>query len=64
MLLLTKRDGHQQNIYIVTISEIILGDMVRTEYRIQFNKKKDFHYKGPLYSLGKLKKKEFVYKHT
>lgn len=40
------------------------GDMVRTEYRIQYNVKKDFHYKGPMISTGKLKKKESNYKHT
>lgn len=40
------------------------SDMVRTEYGIQFNTKKGIHYKGPLYSTGQLKKREFNYKHT
>ncbi len=44
--------------------KILHSDQVRTEYRIQFNKKKDVHYKGPIISTGKLKKKERVYKHT
>lgn len=43
--------------------KIKLGDMKRTEYRIQFNPKKECHYKGPLYSLGNLKKREYNYKH-
>jgi hypothetical protein len=40
------------------------SDMKRTEYRIQYNNKKDIHYKGPLFSTGMLKKKEANYKHT
>ncbi len=40
------------------------SDMKRTEYRIRYNTKKDFHYKGALFSTGILKKKEQVYKHT
>ena len=40
------------------------SDMVRTEYRIQYNPKKEIHYKGPLYSTGLLKGKENNYKHT
>lgn len=44
--------------------ESLHSDMKRTEYRIQFNTKKDIHYKGPMYSTGKLKKTEFNYKHT
>lgn len=40
------------------------GDQKRTEYRIQFNTKKEVHYKGPLYSTGMLKKKEQNYKHS
>lgn len=39
------------------------SDLVRTEYRIQYNPKKEIHYKGSLYNTGVLKKKEFVYKH-
>lgn len=39
------------------------SDMRRTEYRIQYNKK-EIHYKGPKFSVGKLKKTEFNYKHT
>ena len=38
--------------------------MKRTEYRIQINPKKNIHYKGPIFSTGKLKKKEYNYKHT
>jgi hypothetical protein len=40
------------------------SDMVRTEYGIQYNKKKDIHYKGPIYSTGQLKKRELNYKHS
>jgi hypothetical protein len=40
------------------------SDMTRTEYRIQFNTRKENHYKGPMYSTGTLKKKEQNYKHT
>ena len=39
------------------------SDMLRTEYRIQFNPKKEIHYKGPMFNTGILKKKEHVYKH-
>jgi hypothetical protein len=39
------------------------SDMVRTEYRIQY-RKKDVHFKGPMYSTGKLKRKECNYTHT
>jgi hypothetical protein len=42
---------------------VLHSDMTRTEYRIQF-RKKDVHYKGPLYSTGKLKTRELNYKHT
>jgi hypothetical protein len=44
--------------------ESLNGDMKRTEYRIQYNTKKEIHYKGPLFSTGKLRKKEQNYKHT
>lgn len=47
-----------------TPHETLNGDMKRTEYRIQYNTKKDIHYKGPLYSTGKLRKTEQNYKHT
>ncbi len=40
------------------------SDMVRTEYRININPSKALHYKAPLFSTGKFKKKEMVYKHT
>lgn len=40
------------------------SDMSRTEYRIQFNPKKEIHYKGPMFSTGLLKRKEHNYKHT
>jgi hypothetical protein len=40
------------------------SDMTRTEYGIQFNKKKDIHFKEPLYSTGQLKKRQLNYKHT
>lgn len=40
------------------------SDMIRTEYRINFNQEKPLHYKGPLFSTGALKKKEIVHKHT
>jgi hypothetical protein len=42
---------------------VLHGDMTRTEYRIQY-RKKDVHYKGPLYSTGQLKRKEMNYTHT
>jgi hypothetical protein len=40
------------------------GDMTRTEYGIQFNLKKEIHFKEPLYSTGQLKKRQLNYKHT
>lgn len=40
------------------------GDMVRTEYRIQYNPKKEFHYKKPKFNTGILNQKEKNYKHT
>jgi len=45
-------------------SENFNSDMKRTEYRIAYNPKKECHYKGPLYSTGKLKLIETNYKHT
>lgn len=47
-----------------TPHESLNSDMKRTEYRIQYNTRKDIHYKGPMFSTGKLKKKEQNYKHT
>lgn len=46
-----------------TTDRSLQSDMVRTEYRIQFNTKKDVHYKGPMFNTGYLNKKEKVYKH-
>ena len=40
------------------------SDMRRTEYRIQYNRRKDFHYKQPTFNTGVLKQKERNYKHT
>ncbi len=40
------------------------SDMKRSEYRININPPKGIHYKGPIFSTGALKKKEYVYKHT
>jgi hypothetical protein len=40
------------------------SDAIRTEYRININPNKDFHYRGPINSTGRLKRKEVVYKHT
>jgi hypothetical protein len=40
------------------------SDMKRTEYRMQYNTKKDVHYTGPMFSTGLLKKKETNYKFT
>jgi len=38
--------------------------MKRTEYRIQFNPKKETHYKGPIYTNGALKMRETNYIHS
>ena len=43
---------------------VLNSDMKRTEYKIQYNPKKEFCYKGPIMSTGALKKKENNYKHT
>lgn len=43
--------------------KVLNSDMTRTEYRIQYNTKKDFGWKKPIPSTGKLQKKEKVYKH-
>lgn len=40
------------------------SDMIRTEYRINFNRPKPLHYKGPLYSTGAFKKKEINHRDT
>jgi len=40
------------------------SDQKRTEYRIQYNTKKEIHYKGPRFCTGELKKKELNYRHT
>ena len=64
------RDSGYTNNHIVcnekgwTTDKQLHSDQKRTEYRIQYNTKKDIHYKGPMISTGKLKKKEKVYKHT
>lgn len=38
--------------------------MVRSEYRIQYNNKKEFHYKLSMFSRGIFKAKEINYKHN
>lgn len=40
------------------------SDMVRTEYGINYNRKKEIPYKGPLFCSGQKKKRELNYKHT
>jgi hypothetical protein len=64
-----KESGYSNNHFTFdktgwTPHENLNGDMKRTEYRIQYNPKKEIHYKGPLFSTGKLKMKEQNYKHT
>lgn len=46
------------------LSPTFSSDMKRTEYRIQYNPKKELHYKKPTFSTGVLKHKEKNYKHT
>ena len=43
---------------------VLHSDMERSEYRININPIKGVHYNGPIFSTGKYKKKEVVYKHT
>ena len=47
-----------------TPEKVLNSDQKRTEYRLQYNVKKEIHYKGPIISTGKLKKKEKVYRFT
>lgn len=47
-----------------TPKKILHSDQKRTEYSIQYNVKKDFGWKEPLASTGKLKKIEKNYRHT
>lgn len=61
--------GFSENLFPTKLNSAWLNpcfnsDMKRTEYRIQYNKKKDFHYKMPTFSTGILKQKERNYKHT
>ncbi len=64
------RDSGYSNNHLIcdkkgwTPEKTLHSDQKRTEYRIQFNNVKSVHYKGPIISTGKLKKKEKVYKHT
>lgn len=44
--------------------KVLDSDMKRTEYKIQYNPKKEFCYKWSIPSTGALKKKENNYKHT
>jgi len=64
-----KESGYTNNHYTYdrtgwTPHQNLNGDQKRTEYRIQFNPVKEIHYKGPLYSTGKLRIKEQNYKHS
>lgn len=61
--------GYSNNLYPSKMNSAWLdkcfgSDMKRTEYRIQYNTKKDILYKGPTFSTGILKKKETNYKYT
>ena len=40
------------------------SDQVRTEYRIQYSTKNDFHFTEPTYNSGTLRKKEKNYRYT
>ena len=64
-----KEDGYTNNIATYDKTgwvpdKVLHSDMVRTEYRLNFNQPKPLHYKGPMYSLGTFKKKEIVHKNT
>jgi hypothetical protein len=64
-----KESGYTDNYYTYDRTgwvphQSLHGDMIRSEYRIQFNQKKPIHYKGPLFSTGKLRIKEQNYKHS
>lgn len=61
--------GFSENLYPSKMNSAWLNkcfgsDMRRTEYRIQYNRRKDFHYKQPTFNTGLLKQKEKNYKHT
>ena len=61
--------GFSENLYPSKLNSAWLhpcfdSDMKRTEYRIQYNKAKDFHYTKPSFNTGILKQKEKNYKHT
>ena len=61
--------GFSENLFPTKLSSALLNkcfdsDMKRTEYRIQYNRNKDFHYKMPSFNTGVLKMKETNYKHT
>ena len=61
--------GFSENLYPSKLNSAWLhsccdSDMKRTEYRIQYNTKKDFHYTQPTFNTGILRQKERNYKHT
>lgn len=47
-----------------TPKKVLHSDQQRTEYSIQYNTKKAFGFTAPMASTGKLKKREYNYKHT
>lgn len=64
-----RESGFSSNLYPTSLNSAWLhpafnSDQVRTEYRIQYSTKKDFHFTEPTYSSGTLRKKEKNYKHT
>ena len=64
-----KEDGYTNNIATYDKTgwvphKNLHSDMVRTEYRLNFNQPKPLQYKGPRYSLGTFKKKEIVHRYT
>ena len=61
--------GYSNNLYPSKINSAWVdkcfgSDMKRTEYRIQYNTKKNILYKGPTFNTGILKQKEKNYKYT